>query len=94
MKKLNVSGEDLAGFLGMETGESPSQAQAQNMTSVKVEPDNADPEIKQKAEMIYTWLLRTDKTVMDKVYKIFETISGSEQNLNDIYELTNSNDEI
>jgi hypothetical protein len=91
MKKLNVSGSDLAGFLGLETTETDQpQAQASQMPNVQVEPDNVEPEIKQKADMIYNWLLRTDKTIMEKVFAIFSSISASEQNLNDIYELINN----
>ena len=97
MKKLNVSGVDLAGFLGLETNEAentPNQPTG-NIPNVEVEPvGNVNPEIKQKADIIYSWLLRTDSATMQKVFEIFDNISKSEQNLNDIYELTTSTDEV
>jgi hypothetical protein len=97
MKKLNVSGADLAGFLGLETNETdntPSQPTG-NIQNVEVEQvGNVDPEIKQKADIIHSWLLRTDAKTMQKVFEIFDNISKSEQNLNDIYELTTSTDEV
>jgi hypothetical protein len=95
MKKLNVSGTDLAGLLGLDTEEQPQQAAQPTMQNVHVEPDNVSPEIRQKADLIYNWLLKTDVSTMDKVYRIFESIASSEQNLNDIYDLTtNPTDEI
>lgn len=97
MKKLNVSGLDLAGFLGLESTETETnQNQSQpagNMPNVEVEPvGNVNPEIKQKADIIHSWLLRTDSETMQKVFEIFDNISKSEQNLNDIYELTTGSD--
>jgi hypothetical protein len=90
MKKLNVSGADLAGFLGLEpndeTPENQTQQHTVSMPTVQVEPDNIDPEIKQKADMIHGWLLKTNLSVMAKVYSIFEAISSSEENLNEIYD--------
>jgi hypothetical protein len=96
MKKLNVSGADLAGFLGLESTDNDNDnSQSGNihgsMPNVQVEPDNVDPEIRKKSDMIYSWLLKTDNQTMTKVYAIFEQIAASEQNLNDIYELTIDN---
>jgi hypothetical protein len=87
MKKLNVSGADLAGFLGLDTGNNEPETQSNQEQSFSATNSNVDPEIKQQADMIYNWLLKTDKTVMNKVYSIFDYISSSENNLNELYEM-------
>lgn len=71
-KKLNVSGNDIAGLLGVE-GQTNEQPQS-----------GVDSGIKQKADEIYNWLLQTDTAVMDKVYVAFSYISSDESNLNNV----------
>jgi len=92
MKKLNVSGEVLAGFLGMEVEPETHQSTTkQSMNNVEVETVGeltADQQaVKEKADKLYQWCLQTNPSIMGKVYEIFKLISSSEENLNSFYEL-------
>ena len=91
MKKLNVSPEDLAGFLGFDTettGQETQQAGAQ-MPNVEVEAELSPEQqiIKQKADLIYQWCINSNAQVMEKVYAIFDAINRKEGKLNQLFQM-------
>jgi len=89
VKKMNISDSDLQGLLGFDSPESQNTAGNEKAfdDNIQVTPENTPPEVKQKADSIYQWLLQTTPEIMAKVYDVFSAIASDEQNLNDFYEL-------